>query len=324
MTTRRHTGGAAIPGGRPVVEAKAASPDICVPSEVCKQVVAPVNLAEALITSGAWPVRDQGHRSTCNAFAVVAAEELADFRATGILPRYSEECLYRAIRKVDTGDALNNTEYVDPAALAATGATFLAQAHVALRRGGLVPETGPPYDTNPLLPANYIAPAPQTPARPVNAACDRSHAIAASPAIQPAIDWRPRFPEGKPLSQIFLEALHDGKPIVAALPILQVPGTDLFKSAEAVQWGRTAYPPESALRPDHRAVAGHSVCIVGYAPQSDDRIDGWFMFRNSYGTRVFAREADRDSRTPRALAPGYGLIPATQVERFCWEFLIRN
>jgi len=282
-----------------------------------------VNLAAGLIADGVWPVRDQGHRGTCNAFAVVAAEELADFHQTGSLPRYAEEDLYRAMRAVSLADAGLDAGQADAAALARTGATFLAQARVALARGGLVEACGQPYALDPLLPVNHVAPAPDRPRPGVNTALPRRHAIAASSRVRPAIDWGPGLPGSQTLAEIFLEALHRKLPVVAAVPILAVPGADVFTSAEAVQFGRAAYPPAGALRPDHAAIAGHAVCIVGYEPRSADRVDGWFLFRNSHGPWIFGRDAGRDGRTPRAPAPGYGLIAAQDIDRFCWEFLIR-
>lgn len=74
----------------------------------------------------AWPVRDQGIRSTCTAFAVVACAELQD-RADGVLRDYSEEALFSRAGGNDERGAL------------------LSEVADAIGSGGLALESDLPY-----------------------------------------------------------------------------------------------------------------------------------------------------------------------------------
>ena len=68
------------------------------------------------------------------------------------------------------------------------------------------------------------------------------------------------------------------------------------------------------------AAGGHVVCITGFRPDDEEPSGGWFVFRNSWGLD-FASEA---AATTGPLAPparGYGLMSASHVDRYCWEYL---
>lgn len=79
------------------------------------------------------PVRDQGDRSTCLAFAVTAAHELARCAGGNVNEDLSEEALYWGCKQID-GDWLPGTAF--------------ASATVALARWGQPREEAWPYDTN--------------------------------------------------------------------------------------------------------------------------------------------------------------------------------
>ena len=70
-------------------------------------------------------------------------------------------------------------------------------------------------------------------------------------------------------------------------------------------------------------MAGHSVCLVGYVKNCDDDPNNpyTFLFRNSYGTDIFAKDADQFPERLNAGLAGYGIISARDVVQYCWEFL---
>lgn len=277
-----------------------------------------IDLLEPPFPLADWPARDQAHRSACNAFAVVAAEELARYHAGQGLAPLSEEALHHAIAAVPT-DELKFPPAPPPIPpLQETGESWLEQALIAMGRGGLRPAGGQSFATDPLLPVAAVRPpAPDRPA--LAAAPAHVHNIKAK---RDALDWDDTLPEDQSVAGLFFGALARRRPVVAAFPLFEVPGRDVFTSAPARRFGRAAYPPP-ALAATLKPVAGHAVCLVGYEPRTPNLLDGWFVFRNSYGTRNFGAEVAQDARLPRAPAPGFGLIAATEVDRWCWEYLFR-
>lgn len=269
----------------------------------------------------AWAVRHQGHRSTCTAFAVVAAEELADLHALGVLPRYSEEDLYHAMRAVLPSSVVPDLTGDDDTRLDRTGETFLAQAAAAIRNGGLI-RNGRRYRKDRILPVNHVEPVRATGGDVANMATPFEVGVAGSAQVVPAIDWGLPAPPPDFLIETFHNALSQGRPVVVALPVLEDPGHQLFTSRVAQLRGRVVYPSVADLREDHRAIGGHAICIVGYEPSTDGG-DGWFVFRNSFGDFDFARKPGDDPALPRAPAPGYGVISAADVDRWCWEYMLR-
>lgn len=277
-----------------------------------------IDLLEPPFPLDAWAARDQGHRSACTAFAVVAAEELARYHRGEGLVRLSEEALHHAIAQVPATQLKVPVAAPPVPPLQDTGESYLEQGMIALGKGGLVVADGRDFATDPLLPAAAVRPPPSA-RPPVAPAAAYVHNIKLARA---ALDWVAPLPEGETVAGLFHAALAARRPVVAALPLFQVPGRDVFTSAPARRFGRAAYPPP-ALAETLSPVAGHAVCMVGYEPRSPGRLDGWFVFRNSYGTRAFGADAAQDARLPRAPAPGFGLIAAAEVERWCWEYLFR-
>jgi hypothetical protein len=273
-----------------------------------------VDLLEGLDLPQHWPVRDQGHRGTCVAFAVAAAEELAEFRAGRGLPTYFEEDLYCATRKVP----LAEIGIPDSVIAEGSGATFLAQAAIAIRRGGLR-QQGTPYRNDPALPVDAMIDC--QPATPGAAGPDQDHAVktAASNQVVPVV----HLPKARPLIETFHAALRAGNPVVVALPLVQSKSHALFESNMAKDWGLVMYPTDDDDVSSPVADVGHAVCVVGYRPSDEAGHEGWFVFRNSLGDQRFARRAASDTSLTRAPAPGFGLIAAAAVERWSWEYMHR-
>lgn len=326
MTFDLAGGGAAIPGCWSA-QGSAASARICARLSTRQGDRHRVSLLERLNGAAIWPARDQGHRGTCNAFAVTAAEELAQALATGqpIQP-LSEEALYTEMCAVPMAGLTVPPTPDQIARFAEQGATFLEQAQRTLTANGLAFAGSGRYDLDPLLPVNHrkrVADLPQA-GRQVPAPRGYVHDIAESPDLSQPVNWaKDVLPADMTLGQLFHQALSDNRPVVIALPLFEVPGRDLVSSAHARRFGRIGYPPSRITR-GLRPVGGHSLCLVGYEPRPGGaELSGWFVFRNSFGPHAFAAEIDRDPAQPRAPAAGYGLIAAADVERWCWEYLFR-
>jgi hypothetical protein len=87
--------------------------------------------------------------------------------------------------------------------------------------------------------------------------------------------------------------------------------------------------------PDHvRGTLGHAVCVLGYFPNGETELffeqygypsfPGYFLFRNSWGADFPSSNARNSEQVRkilgRELPEGYGLIPATVMEYFVWEY----
>lgn len=284
-----------------------------------------VNVAQTengdLIASGDWPVRNQAHRGTCNAFATVAAEELYNWHRNGNLVNFSEEYLYAATRQQPLVGLT-----VDAAKFEKDGATFLQQVRNALRDApiSIVPAGNPPYDTDPDRKRNFtIEINPNAPAVTTRG-WSYTHDIFDRPVVSENSKWRHDVLNGKRVSDTFLDQLHNGIPVIASFAVLGGPAAGVWNNAKTRRSGIVSYPKYSNLKESERnPTGGHTVCLTGYLPGNTIGDDGWFVFRNSYGADIFGRDvADAVGRIAPP-ARGYGIISASDVEFYCWEFLYR-
>lgn len=310
------SGGAAIPAGWTAAAAAAVSREDGNAS--VQRSVRDLDLLVG-VSPKDFPVRNQGHRGACNAFAVIAAEELLRHRAGKMKGAFSEESLHYAIHEQGKKPLKIPRPQKKEPILIERGESYLEEALMALAQFGFR-STGVAFDIDPLLPVNHVKAGsvlgPEKPTAPL-----RGYVHNIKRDALGNLNWVQPLPEDQTVASLFYAALEEGKPVVAALPIFTVPGMNIFTSVEAQRFGRASYPPKD-LAVTLDPVDGHAVCLVGYQRRSTDRLDGWFVFRNSFGTEAFARDRETDCRTPRAPAPGYGLIPVVDVERWCWEYLI--
>ncbi len=287
-----------------------------------------------LLQPGAWDVRFQGARGTCNAFAAVAAAELFDFHRGGssAFTPFSEEYLYARTQSIDVqslgmdpGDeGYDNFEE--------SGATFLGQVRLAIEQGGNCRRDLVKYDPDKEknfrirmedLPADATADAAQ-PGRKV-AKEDFHYGITAEPEIGTGKVWEEGGENGA-VAALFARLLKQKIPIVASFAILGRKKKMWDGGRLPKKWGEIEYPKESianTLTP----TGAHAVCLVGMIKKevggtADN--PGWFLFRNSYGTDRFARLQHKDKTEPIALEKGYGTISAYDVDRYCWEYLARK
>ncbi len=289
-----------------------------------------VDLSKGLRTfkdGDGWPVRHQHARGTCNAFAVVASEELRRFHVNGetkYVP-LSEEHLYdKAWRKPLTGIDNPPTRQALKI-LQEQGGTFLVQLKNTLINDGLADAKDAPYEPN----ASIIPPkAPKVFDVTVDSAAGKRTVAAdklfhdiTDAEVGPKREWQNKTPRPN-LVNFFVDQLSKKKPIVAGFAILNE-AEYVWTGAYARASGHIRYPTDKIVK-GKRPVAGHSVCLVGYRVNEDDR-DGedpfTFLFRNSYGTDVFAKDAYKFPDRLNGGLPGYGIISSRDVKRYCWEFL---
>lgn len=237
-----------------------------------------------------WPVRDQQRRGTCVAFGATACVEHLRSTTEGSNPDYSEQFLYWAI-KDHSGDPAKNRD-----------GTWLQFARDMLQQDGICHEKLCSYIGAIAPPAPVSGPAPS--AKAISEAA--SHMFAAA-------TYRQR-PSGA--ASLVLNCLGNGRPVAVSLPVFKDPAVPNgpINWATPVGWayGRVLNPPIRSV-----VDGGHCVCITGFVPDSAEPNGGYFILRNSWGTR-WANLAPSlgNSNSPEQ---GYGEISATYVDTYCWE-----
>ena len=328
MTDRRFVLGSAIPSGWSVKTALAnrgERPDRIAEKSLFKN--------KLLIGPGAkihpndWPILEQGNRGTCNAFAISAAEELIDATQTGSLSDLSEEFIYTHMRKdpiKPLGQIGVDISTIDEEEILESGGTFLYSGLSALEDHGICEERFAAYNKD-KKPGNYTVPHFSESAI-VNARlrCRSKelfeHDITREPSTGDGRFWVCKG-TGVSISSLFSQKIQRGFPVVAAFAILSGIGKQAWFSDQAVRRGVVRYPSDfnaSNLKP----IGGHTVCLIGViGDNSAENNPGSFLFRNSHGTDGFAALARKDGLSRFEPAPGYGVISARDVDRYCWEYL---
>jgi hypothetical protein len=129
------------------------------------------------------------------------------------------------------------------------------------------------------------------------------------------------------------DLLAAGHPVAVTIPGFTDPAemtNTIWHASSLVRTGILPLPS-----PDHICgPLGHAVCVLGYFPDGDhvnpfkedgyQTFPGYFLFRNSWGPD-FPNKDMRDDPSikkilGRDLPEGYGLIPATVMEYFVWEY----
>lgn len=331
MTERYFNFGSGIPAGWTVRDAIAGADRGIEPTD--RSLFENRNLAEDLIAEGRWPVRDQGARGTCNAFAVIATEELTGHiqNPQGPFVTLSEEYFYAAMQRIDYDKIGLAKGTYDPNYLAQTGGTYLVQALIALSEYGACARDKMPYEGD--RPVNFFYKYNDI---PEDAYCDAQarkqrrgyhkdifeHDITDKPETGECKGWRNRK-DNERTSTILAKCIASGRPVAASFAILNDYGRQAWDGRLARRTGEVRYPTDREAL-DLVPIAGHSVCLVGVCNDVDSDDIGWFVFRNSYGIDGFASDQETDQTEPVAPAPGYGTISAHDVDRYCWEYLARS
>ena len=227
-----------------------------------------------------WPVRDQGQRGTCVAFAASGCVEQHFVKSEPPNPDFSEQFLYHQI-KTSSSDPNKTTD-----------GTWLEFARDMLHRFGICHE--------PLAP--YVGPGP---INPVSGPSPSTGAIADALPFALSAGVYQRKP-ASPAATI-LTLLQKGRPVAASFPVFTDPlnpaGTTNWTTAIGWTYGRVFDPPLHAVAKD-----GHCVCITGFVPDSAEPTGGYFILRNSWGRKW----SSASPSIPNYHAPevGYGEISA--------------
>ena len=281
-----------------------------------------------------WEVRDQGRRATCTAFAVAAMEELWRFAFGGesTLPDLSEEFLYYKSRNKGFCEVGINLPQGEVDALTRSGATFLKQAKVALEEFGVSLEHEAPYKRRAQVNGRIepVTNAVSSAARRKPSTAFVHNIVDSSNGATVGVSraWETPLSIDTRVSDIIRDAISKDLAVAAGFAVLNGPGRGAWLGATPFLTGHVKYPNDTVaagLSP----IGGHAVCMVGFVAENTDEAatptnPGWFIFRNSLGPYRFARDAKITARPPASPLPGYGLISAADVDRYCWEYLYRE
>lgn len=242
-----------------------------------------------------WPVRDQGPgTATCVPYAAAACLELM-WREPGTLPEtLAPEFLYAVI--------------AGQGGLGRNGGTKLGQVRKVLLASGICAEEEWPRDAEPTQ---------RPPARLMQKAAPRAKRIGAISYWDLGL-LRRRWPGA---ARTVLELLKAGRPVAISIPEHRDPlgakrgPTDWWRPIPVAR-GEVRDPVKGAPRPK----VGHAVCIVGFQPDPNETLGGWFIFRNSLGQR-WSKYApvQGDETLPVVPEQGYGALSASHLERYVYE-----
>lgn len=338
---QRSTFGAAIPGGfsfRSVqirLESRGESFGISFQSLRSKDSIdldkaaALLDCAFRIERDAGWKARDQGSRGTCNAFAIVAAEELSHAfeEESPKLVTFSEERLYRAMRYAPFPPHVSESpESQDK--IARDGSTFLWQGKAALEAGKLQEGDPDAYRNDPNVPVNFTVPEQRdnrlnaaAPVRSYDHGLDTGFGSGGGVG---QLNQLGNAPRGGSIdySTRFLEALSAGIPVVASFPVLANHGDSTWYGHRARLHGQVRFPPLEIAR-NLPFVGGHTVCIVG-ALFGGRFGRGSFIIRNSFGQDAFGGSPSLQAGDGPILPRGFGYISAEDVDNYCWEYLHRS
>jgi acid phosphatase (class A) len=252
-----------------------------------------------------WPAQDQGALGTCVAYAAVACCEWHLHQAGTCVPALSERFLYWQLKSNEAGeqekkeaDWLSNTLPClnDPGAGLCTRRDFPFSG-----------APGYPWPPGDRPPPSVISPPPS--------------------GIIQVSTWKfKKFRyynhPGIGGAALLHRCLKDG-PAAISLPVFENPnsgdgyGTN-WETTEGLLHGFVATPIEGKT-PDPDAL-WHIVCVVGFTPSSSETMGGYFVIKNSWGSR-WGIDSD-DPETGQMLpGVGYGIVGAAYVEYYLGELL---
>ena len=137
-------------------------------------------------------------------------------------------------------------------------------------------------------------------------------------------EWKDRSSVSDGVARSIYAELHEGRPVALAMPQFQdVDSLDSdpndWRLPSIIEIGQVPDPwPGRGIKEG----AGHAVCILGFQPDHDEDLGGYFWFRNSWGSWPWGAKAPtNDLEPPYTIRPGYGTISASHVEQYFWELL---
>lgn len=238
------------------------------------------------------PVRDQGTRGTCVAHATIACAE-HHFTHSDL----SEQFVFWAI-KTHGGDP---SPHLD--------GTRLEFADRALLSHGACEELHWSYNPTP-IPGNVTQETP--PHLPSSVAIQDGQTRAKKPS-----HYSDTSPQGSGSTALLIRELQKG-PVAVSLPVFRDP-TSKFQNWNwqgARDHGHVIDPPPNSI-----VIGGHAVCVCEFQPSPNAPGNGWFVFKNSWGT---AQWGSGNQLAPPGHPPcpkGYGYVSASYIDGFLWEML---
>lgn len=266
-----------------------------------------------------WPARNQFGRGTCVAFATLAAVELHRALRDDLPPeRLSEQFLHE--RMLSAHPLSAGEEKAIP-----EGGVLLHQALRALEQDGVVGSEHAPYKPSAAGLDGLPEPAPSEEAVNIGLGnrieCRAYGTIGTPDGLDPArVD---NFRPGDRTAKKMLGFLREGLPVAVGVPLFQHPsGLNNWILPAALRDGIVHCPDDADAPPlDGPRADGHVVCLTGYEPDPTEPQGGWFVFRNSWGLD-FANRSGVSAAHPSAGMRGYGLLSATHINNYCWEYLV--
>jgi hypothetical protein len=256
-----------------------------------------------------WPVKHQGERATCVAFALAACRELRDYRIAreadgprGSPDDLSEQYLYWATKQIDGSPHQHGTRI-------RSGVQALQDRGVC--RGSLWAYTKKRPDG--AHDVTHAGPGLPSAGHHADAAARRSAGFATGGAADQVRNALNAHHAVAVAMKVFLLRDEDGE----LMPYLSETGSPVpasnWMNEHTRKSGRLVDPfIESTLGYSPLSM-GHAVCVFGYREDKSAPGEGWFLFRNSYGTHWTQPFALDDETYPA----GYGYVSAKYVDRHC-------
>ncbi|SPF81857.1 C1 family peptidase [Pseudoprimorskyibacter insulae] len=262
-----------------------------------------------------WTVGNQKWRGTCVAFAATSCAELARVAAGHDHAPLSPEFLYWSMRQNPSF-----TMSADTVPDYDLGATKLTQAANVLSQQGLCTASLLPYQTMQMESDH-----------PSDAA--KADAGKYKFTIEKSLDYVNGDKAGYAITAY--DELLAGRAVAVATAMFRLfnPGYDNFTAASVASTGRILTPlmePELFLGPFENGqftqdkldfFSSHVFCLTGFIKSDDPSTNGWFTFRNSWGTGFGKHVHWVGEDQPRPPAQGYGVIPFNYIDKYAHELL---
>jgi C1A family cysteine protease len=201
------------------------------------------------------PVRYQGSRGTCVAFAATDVNNFSFFRKTGQFPSLSVQYLFSEMKKLEGNGSCK---------------AFLSSALAVIRTKGQCQENVWSYNPNSPCIQNDGAP----PNTDQNALQFRNAGISLM---------------GGDIVLKLRQVLTNGRIAAYAFPIYN----SWYRNADTQKTGRLfmPFPEDEPLRDGDGEIVGHAVSVVGFQDESTAPGGGYFIIRNSWGPQFWGRES---------------------------------